>query len=110
MKNTSNHITMNMIGLAHITQKILMGGDILISLVVLIAPKALRPSVYTKNSSQSGSNYPHSMRRLMQYVYDRILSSIVKQVIDPVFYQVYDENTARSILKQLHCHPKFHCE
>ena len=45
VKDTPNHISMNMIGLAQTSREILEDGDILISPVVLIAPKALRPSV-----------------------------------------------------------------
>ena len=45
MKDSPTHIPMNMIDLAHTSREILEDGDILISPVVLITLKALRPSV-----------------------------------------------------------------
>ena len=42
MKGAHNHVPMNMIGLAQTSLKILEDGDVLIFLVVLITPKALR--------------------------------------------------------------------
>ena len=45
VKESPNHITMNMIGLSQTSREILEEGDILIFLVVLITQKALRPSV-----------------------------------------------------------------
>ena len=45
VKDTPNHITMNMIGLAQTSGEKLKDGDILIPPVFLINPKALRISV-----------------------------------------------------------------
>ena len=45
LKDTPNHILVKMIVLSHNSRKILKDGDILILPVVLITPKALRPSV-----------------------------------------------------------------
>ena len=44
-KDAPNHNPMNMIALAHTSREILKDSDILISPVVLTAPKALLPSV-----------------------------------------------------------------
>ena len=44
-KEAPNYIPMNMIGLAQTSRKIIEDDDILILPVVLITPKALRPSV-----------------------------------------------------------------
>ena len=64
--------------LAQTSRKILKGGDILIFPVVLIIPKALRPSVETNNRSRSGSHYPPSAWMLVQSVYDRIFGDSVQ--------------------------------
>ena len=45
VKDTPNHTLMNIIGLSHTSREILEDGGILIFLLVLIAPKTLRPSV-----------------------------------------------------------------
>ena len=55
VKDAPNNIPINIIGLAHTSREILNGGDILISLVVLITPKYLRYSC-----SRSGSHYSPS--------------------------------------------------
>ena len=45
VKDAHNHIMMNMIGLAQTSREILKDGDVPIFPVVLITPKALRPSI-----------------------------------------------------------------
>ena len=45
VKDAPNHITMNIIGLAHTSRETLKDNDILEFPVVLITPKVLRPTV-----------------------------------------------------------------
>ena len=45
VKYSPNHIMMNTIGSAHTSREILKDLDILILILVLVTPKALRPSV-----------------------------------------------------------------
>ena len=45
MKDSPNHVTMNMIGLAYTSDEILEDGDVPIFLVVLSTPYSIQPSV-----------------------------------------------------------------
>ena len=65
VKEAPNHISMNMIGLAETSRKILEDGDILIFPVVLVTTKDLRPSVLTNKRSQLVSYYLPYMRSLI---------------------------------------------
>ena len=58
VKPAPNHVTMNMIGLAHTSSKILEDGDVTIFPAVLITPDYLQLTVIVPVS-----NYPPSAHR-----------------------------------------------
>ena len=74
VKDTPNHIPMNMIGWSQTSREILEDGDILMFLVVLITPG--RTVLIT--GPKLGPQYPPSAQRLIQSVYDRIFSASVQ--------------------------------
>ena len=78
VKDTPNHIPMNMIGLAQTSREILDDGDIIIFPVIMIAPKALGPSVQTRDLSLLVLHYPPSAHRLIQSVYFRTFSDSMR--------------------------------
>ena len=76
MKDAPNHVTVNMIGLAQTSHKILEDGDISISPVVLITLYYLQVTVIVPVS-----HYLLSVQRLIQYVYELTFSTSVQQNI-----------------------------
>ena len=74
VKDTPNHVPMNMIGLAQTSREILEDGDVPIFPVVLITPDFLQLTVIV-----SVSYYPPSVWKLKQPVYDCKFSSSVRQ-------------------------------
>ena len=60
VKDAPNHVPMNMIGLAHISRKILEDGDVPTSPLVLITPYYQQLTVIVPVS-----HYPPSARRLL---------------------------------------------
>ena len=75
MKEAPNHILKNIIGSAQTSRKILEGGDIPIFSVVLMN----LDHMLLITGSKSVLHYPHSARRLIQSVYDRIFSASIRQ-------------------------------
>ena len=65
MKDTPNHVPMNMIGLAKTSHEILEDDDVPILPVVLINPYSLQLTV-----NVPVSHYPPSGWRLIQSIYD----------------------------------------
>ena len=76
MKDAPNHVPMNMIGFDQTSREILEDGDVLIFPVVLITLYYLQLNVIVPVS-----HYPPSVRRLIQYVYDRAFSASVRRGI-----------------------------
>ena len=75
MKDSPNHVLMNMIGLAHTSREILKDGDVPIFPVVLITPDSLQLTVIVPVSQ-----YPPSTRSLIQYIYDRTFNARVRHL------------------------------
>ena len=76
VKDSPNHVSMNMIGLAQTSSEIIEDGDVSIFLAVLITPDYLQLNVIVPVS-----HYPPSVRRLIQYVYDSAFSASVRRGI-----------------------------
>ena len=82
VKDTPNHVTVNMIGLAQTSHKIFKNGDVPIFPVVLNTPYPLQYSVLTIIVIVPVSQYATSAGRLIKYVYDRTFSASVLH-LDP---------------------------
>ena len=74
VKDAPNHVPVNMICLAHTSRKILEESDVPIFLVVLITPTHMDHTSVPK----SLSHYPPYACRLIQYLYDRTSSAIMR--------------------------------
>ena len=72
MKDALNHFPMNMICLSQASREILENGDVPIFTVVLSTPYSLHLTVIIPVSQ-----YPTSVRRLMQSVYEHTFSAIM---------------------------------
>ena len=80
LKDSPNHVPMNMIGLAHTSHKILKDGDVPIPPVVLITQNYLQLTVIV-----SVSHYPPFVQRLIQSVYDCTLSASMRKEKTSIF-------------------------
>ena len=76
VKDPPNNVPLNNIVLSQTSREIFKYGDVPIFLVVLITPDSLQLTVIVPVS-----HYPPSARSLIQYLYDLILSSIMRQNI-----------------------------
>ena len=76
VKDAPNQILMNMIGQAQTSRKIFEDSDILMFPVVLITLTRMDHTSVPK----SGSHYPHYVWKLIQSVYDSLLSASMRQV------------------------------
>ena len=74
VKDAPNNIPDNIIGSSQTSREILEDGDIPTFPVVLITLN----HIVQMNGPKSGSHYPHSARRLIQSVYGRIFSAIIR--------------------------------
>ena len=86
VKDAPNQIFQNMIGSAQTSRKILKDGEISIFPVILITLTCM----VLMTGPKLGSHYPPSARRLIQYVYDRIFSAIVRHT--PPCLEVYEHH------------------
>ena len=75
VKDSPDHVPMNIIGLSQTSREILEDGDVPILPVVLITPDYLQLTVIVPVS-----HYTNYARTLIQYVYDRTFSVRVRHL------------------------------